>query len=95
MDKYSVPVERIYFASEHGKGPSDGETGLISIKLSNAIKNYQAVLRDAEEMHNFLKGNNKDRRRIFKLIKQEDIDPILQKFNGITVNTLKGNCTRF
>ena len=94
LDKYAVPVERLYFASEHGKGPSDAETGLISMKLNDAIKNYKAVIRNASEMHNFLDGSNQDGRRIFKLVTEEHIKPILQKFNGINVNTLKGNCTR-
>ena len=94
LDKYSVPVERIYFASEHGKGPSDAETGLISMKLSDAIKNRRVVIKNGLDMHGFLEDSNTDCRRIFKLVKPEHIEPILQEFNGINVNTLKGNCTR-
>ena len=46
MNKFpiGVAVERNFFASEHGKGPSDSETGLISLKLSIAIKSRKVII---------------------------------------------------
>ena len=47
-------VERNYFASEHGKGPSDAETARISMYLHSAIKSRRAVLHDAKSLtYNF------------------------------------------
>ena len=91
---FSVDVERNFFASEHGKGQSDAETGLISIKVSNAIKARRVVIKDAADMHKFLSENNSDEKRIFKLVKEEDLQPIMGAFDGVKVNTLVGNCTR-
>ena len=55
LDNFPIAVERNFFASEHGKGPSDAETGLISMRLDHAIKSSQITIRNAEEMYNFLK----------------------------------------
>ena len=94
LNKFPIAVERNFFASEHGKGPSDAETGLISMQLSNATKARRAVIKNASEMHTFLTENNKDKTRIFKLVKDGDLQPILEAYDGIKVSTLRGACTR-
>ena len=112
LDKFPIAVERHFFASEHGKGPSDAETGLISMRLDHAIKSRQIKIQNAEQMCNFLKSNrelneiyediedNEDDiiydKRIFKLVKEDDPDLqfLIEKFKGVKVNTLEGNCTR-
>ena len=45
-------------------------------------------------MHKFLSENNSDEKRIFKLVKEEDLQPIMGAFDGVKVKTLVGNCTR-
>ena len=103
LDKFdkSVEVERHFFASEHGKGPSDAETGLMSMQLSNAIKSRRAKIENALQMRDFFIKTNEDRSnedkdetRIFKLVTQDNIQHIMKDFEGIKVNTLEGNCTR-
>ena len=94
LDKYSVSVERNYFASEHGKGPSDAETGLISMKLQSAIKSRNVVLQNAKEMYDFLHENHSDDTHIYKLVNEGEMKLIMNDFQGIKVDTLKGQCTR-
>ena len=94
LDKFPVVVERNFFGSEHGKGPSDAETGLISMKLSTAIKSRQAIIQNASDMHKFLTKDKEDDSRIFQLINQDDFQSFMNEFDGIMVNTLAGNCTR-
>ena len=94
LNKFPIAVERNFFASEHGKGPSDAETGLISMKLSNATKTRRSVIKDASEMHRFLKEFNKDEFRIFLLVQPDDLKPLLERFHGVKVSTLRGTCTR-
>ena len=94
LGKYSVYVERNYFASKHGKGPSDAETGLISMKLQSAIKSREAVLRDAKSMYEFLLKNHSDDTHLFKLVNVADLTPIMNEFKQVSVQTLSGQCTR-
>ena len=99
LNKFPIDVERNFFASEHGKGPSDAETGLISMTLSNATKTRRAVIQDASDMHSFLTETSKNATkkggiRIFKLVQPDDLQPLLEKFNGVKVSTLHGTCTR-
>ena len=94
LDKYSVSLERNYFASEHGKGPSDAETGRISMYLHSAVKSRRAVLHDAKSMCDFLIENHSDDTHLYKLVNQGDLDVIMNNFKGVTVITLQGKCTR-
>ena len=94
LNKFPIEVERNFFASEHGKGPSDAETGLISMKLSNATKTRRAAIKNASEMCDFLAENNKDEKRIFKLVKEGDLKPLMEAFDGAIISTLHGACTR-
>ena len=87
-------MERNYFASEHGKGPSDAETGLISMKLQSAIKSRNVVLQNAKEMYDFLHENHSDDTHIYKLVNEGEMKVIMNDFQGIKVDTLKGQCTR-
>ena len=94
LDKYSVSVQRNYFESEHGKGPSDAETGLISMKLQAAVKSRSAVLQDAKSMLDFLLENHSDDTHLYKLVNEEDLNEIMDIFKDVTVDTLDGKCTR-
>ena len=94
LDKFPIDVERNFFASEHGKGPSDAETGLISMKLRNATKSRRTVIQNASDMHKFLTETNKDTQKIFKLVQSDDLQPLLDEFDGVNVSTLQGTVTR-
>ena len=48
-------VVRNYFGSRHGKGPSDGEGGVIKSKVESLVKSRQAKVRTAEEFYQFVK----------------------------------------
>ena len=86
-------MQRNFFASEHGKGQSDAETGLLSKKISDAIKARRVVINEASDMHTFL-SKDSDKKHIFKLVREGDLDVLMEKFNGVKVQTLSGNCTR-
>ena len=44
---------RNYFGSEHGKGPSDAETGVINRAIDRAIVGNKVVINNAEELFDF------------------------------------------
>lgn len=46
--KYKFPVERHYFGSRHGKGPSDGEGGVVKRSATTAVLCGQAVQGDVQ-----------------------------------------------
>lgn len=45
-----LSVERIYFGSEHGKGEADGETGVLSQMLNQAVHGGEAIIRNAKDL---------------------------------------------
>ena len=96
LDKFEVPVECNFYGTEHEKGESDAETGLISRQVSNAIKSRKFVISNACDMRDFLLKVNekKDDSRVFKVITDNDINPIYQQFENVKVDTLEGSCTR-
>ena len=95
LDKYSINLERNYFASEHGKGPADAETGQLSMQLLSAIKSKEVHIDSAVSMQDFfVKKYAEDEKRLFKLVKVDDMELIMKNFRGITVDTLEGQCTR-
>ena len=99
LDKHKedvgVDVERHFFGSDHGKGESDTETGLISKKLSCDIRSRNVVITNASDMHKHLsKCHENDNSRFFKLVTESDLAIIHEKFDGVEVKTLEGKCTR-
>ena len=94
LGKYSVSLERNFFASEHGKGPSDAETGLLAMKLEAAIKTREAVIDNAKSMYDFFIEKHDKETHLFKLVEECDLEAIMSDFKGVTVQTLTGKCTR-
>ena len=88
-----LKIQRNYFGSEHGKGESDAETGIYSKQIRDAVKSESALLSNASEMCNFLAENNKEN-RIFKEFTNIDLKSIYEDFDGVSISTLSGNCTR-
>ena len=97
LDKYTLPIERNFFGSEHGKNECDGFTGTISVKYDNAVKSGEQVIMNACELKEFLcKTYMGDKTKIFKLIEKDDkdLEAIRLKFNNEQIQVLEGNCTR-
>ena len=94
LNKYPVLLERNFFASEHGKGPSDAETGLLAMKLDAAVKTRETVIHNAKSMYDFFLETHNEETHIFKLITKSDLNVIMNDFEGVTVQTLSGKCTR-
>ncbi|XP_072025409.1 uncharacterized protein [Amphiura filiformis] len=47
--------ERLYFGSRHGKGPSDGVSGVVKSAVRRAVVSRRAVINTAEEMYTYCK----------------------------------------
>ena len=56
-EDYGFPVEKHFFGSRHGKGPSDGETGVVKTSASIAVKSRKAVIMSATSMFEYCVGN--------------------------------------
>ena len=95
LDQFEIPIERNFFGSEHGKGESDAETGIISKQYTNAIRSDEIVVLNASELQKFLAEKNKKKKNnIYRHIDEEDMKPIYQKFKDVQIGTLTGKCTR-
>ena len=97
LDEYSVPVERHYFGSEHGKNECDGITGQIAQRYNNSILSDVTVISNARDLKEFLcKEYENERTMIFKLIEKDDkeLESIYHNFGNMKVHVLSGSCTR-
>lgn len=86
----SVDIERSYFGSEHGKGESDGETGLINKAVHLAIYSRALVISEAIDLINFANCYIADEERQFQLIEKECFDNFLNKFDMKLPDSLAG-----
>ena len=50
-------IIRCWFGSEHGKGESDGETGIINRELDNAICGRRVIINSAKDAFDYCNGN--------------------------------------
>ncbi|VDI57761.1 Hypothetical predicted protein [Mytilus galloprovincialis] len=51
------PVEKHFFRTRLGKGPCDGEFGVVKRSASNAVTPRQAVIKDATDFYYYVKTN--------------------------------------
>ena len=95
--------ERHFFGSRHGKGPSDGMSGLIKHHVDSAVKSNQAVVRNAEEMFDYLQQSfTKDpsepcshSRRVYFLVRDGTVDrPRLDRMVKTVAGTRHIHCVR-
>ena len=57
---FGFPIEKNYFGSRHGKGPSDGEIGVVKRSASVAVASRSVEsIRDAEEFFTFCQNTLK------------------------------------
>ena len=54
---YGVQLERAFFGSRHGKGPSDGVVGVVKSAVRRAVVSRRAVVNTAEDMFSFCDKN--------------------------------------
>ncbi|XP_014676865.1 PREDICTED: uncharacterized protein LOC106816757 [Priapulus caudatus] len=50
---FGVPITRCFFGSRHGKGPSDGVTGVVKSFVRSAVMARRAIVRNASEMYQY------------------------------------------
>ena len=50
---FGVPFERCFFGSRHGKGPSDGVSGVVKSVVRRAVVSRQAVVNNAKDMYSY------------------------------------------
>lgn len=86
-----TPINRNFFGSEHGKGESDGETGVLNRAVDRAIVGGQVIIRNAKEMYNWCDENlavdEPYNKRQFVFVSSEDMNRD-RPFTNVT--TLKG-----
>lgn len=75
---HGLSVERCYFGSRHGKGLSDGVSGVVKSSARRAVLSCRITINNAEELYNFCNLNlTKDgcdgQLRTFYLVKQGEI----------------------
>jgi hypothetical protein len=77
IEKMTLPTERCFFGSRHGKGPCDALGGLVKNCASRHVKSRKGVIANAEDMLTFANENlardEKTNKRVFFLISAEEI----------------------
>ena len=79
VEDMGVKRERHYFGSRHGKGPSDGVSGVVKSAVCRAVVSRIAVVDTAVSMFTYLQENMtkndcKCQRRVFVYVAAGDID---------------------
>ena len=52
-----IKITSAFFGSEHGKGESDGETGVVNCKLEEHILGTGAVVSNAEDIKTYVQSH--------------------------------------
>jgi hypothetical protein len=50
---YGFPVEKHFFGTRHGKGPCDGEFGVVKRSVSSAVMSRNVIVRNATEFYEY------------------------------------------
>ena len=48
-----IPLLKMYFGAQHGKGPADGAVGRVTFAATRAVKAGQVIIRSAQEFYSF------------------------------------------
>ena len=96
LQDFGCTMERNFFGSRHGKGPSDGESAVVKHHAATAIKSGTAIIGDAKDLFDYCFSSKLNKqpsdtecthfRRSFFWIPTDDISRYKQR----TVKTLKG-----
>jgi hypothetical protein len=73
-----ISFERNYFGSRHGKGPSDGVSGVVKSAVRRAVISRRVTVNTAEEMFNYCKeqltrNSCKGQKRTFFYVQHDEI----------------------
>ena len=52
-----IKITSTFFGSEHGRGESDGETGVVKCKLQEHILGTGAVVSNAEDIKTYVQSH--------------------------------------
>ena len=79
QQELDVNIERHFFGSRHGKGPSDGVSGVVKSAVRRAVVTRQAIINTAEAMFNYCAENLtrsdcKSQKRDFIFVKAGEIN---------------------
>ena len=55
IDDHQVTMERCFYGSRHWKNRCDGETGVLKLKATRAVKNRETVIQRAEDIYETVK----------------------------------------
>lgn len=58
LDDHQVTLERHFFGSRHGKGPSDGESAVVKSGAARAVKGGGVTISNAEELFGYLQSSS-------------------------------------
>jgi hypothetical protein len=53
VSDFGFPIQRNYSGCRHSKGASDGESAVIKSLATTAMKDGQALIRNAKELYNY------------------------------------------
>ena len=59
-EDFKFPLYRSFYGSEHGKGESDGETGILKTKLDEAVRGGGIVVNNAQDLYNWASSEMTD-----------------------------------
>jgi len=60
---FGATLERNFFGSRHGKGPSDGESAVVKHHATSAIMTGKATIASAEDLFKYCQESNLDKQR--------------------------------
>ncbi|KAK7478840.1 hypothetical protein BaRGS_00029939 [Batillaria attramentaria] len=96
LQDHGCTLERHYFGSRHGKGPSDGESAVVKHSAMVAVRTSRAVITSARDLNNYCIRNQLNKQpldtdcqhflRSFFFVDAEDI----RRSRNRPVKTLKG-----
>ena len=76
---FGLRRERNFFGSRHGKGPSDGVSGVVKTAVRRAVISREATLATAENMYDFCfknltKTDCRKQRRVFMYVGDDEVN---------------------
>ena len=78
-EDFGLRRERNFFGSGHGKGPSDGVSGVVKTAVRRAVNSREATVATAENMYDFCfknltKTDCRKQRRVFLYVGDDEVN---------------------
>ncbi|KAJ8023613.1 hypothetical protein HOLleu_36102 [Holothuria leucospilota] len=83
QDDFGFRVDKHYFGSRHGKGPCDGEVGVVKRCALNSVKTRKAIIGYARDLYDFccqglslpkVDGDHVHQKRCFMYVSSGEVD---------------------